>query len=178
MFCCGMYDYSGKFAFDIGVPAKSGVGGGIMIVIPGVMGLCTYSPRLDKFGNSSRGVQFCSMFSDRFSFHQFSIEQDPLVSPYVKDLNYELLSCAAKGNLLRIKQIVREMLKDETTAIMNITRGDYDRRTALHLACTEGHYQIAEYLLRKGFSDNLNVLDRWNNTPMDDAKSNGHSHIV
>lgn len=61
---------------------------------------------------------------------------------------------------------------------MNITRGDYDKRTALHLACTEGHYQVAEYLLRKGFHESTNVTDRWNNTPMDDAKQNGHTHIV
>lgn len=53
------------------------------------------------------------MFSKRFSFHEFSIEQDPLVSPYVKDLIYELHQQSAKGNLLRVKQIVREMLKDE-----------------------------------------------------------------
>lgn len=70
------------------------------------------------------------------------------------------------------------MSKDETTAIINITRGDYDKRTALHLACTEGHYQVAEYLLRKGFFEDVQVIDRWNNTPLDDAQSNGFTHIV
>ncbi|XP_069471777.1 glutaminase kidney isoform, mitochondrial isoform X2 [Ambystoma mexicanum] len=71
MHSCGMYDFSGQFAFHVGLPAKSGVSGGILLVVPNVMGLMCWSPSLDKLGNSVRGIHFCHELVSLCNFHNY-----------------------------------------------------------------------------------------------------------
>lgn len=71
MLSCGMYDYAGEWAFRVGLPAKSGVSGGIVAVVPGVAGIGVFSPPLDAKGNSVRGVRVCEELSHQFGLHVF-----------------------------------------------------------------------------------------------------------
>lgn len=73
MLTCGMYDYSGEWAYRVGMPAKSGVGGGITAVVPGKMGIGTFSPRLDAKGNSVRGIKVCEDLARDFGLHIFNV---------------------------------------------------------------------------------------------------------
>lgn len=65
----GMYDHAGEWMFRVGMPAKSGVGGGIIAVLPGQLGLAAYSPPLDEKGNSVRGLKVCEEISGAFGLH-------------------------------------------------------------------------------------------------------------
>lgn len=76
MYTCGMYNSSGEWAYHVGMPAKSGVGGAIIAVAPGLLGIGVFSPLLDLRGHSMRGVHVCAEISQRFGLHAFDMTTD------------------------------------------------------------------------------------------------------
>ena len=80
MATCGMYDYAGSWLHDVGMPAKSGVGGGIIAVVPGRFGVGIFSPKLDAKGNSMRGIAACERLSRDFGLHVFARAGSPFMA--------------------------------------------------------------------------------------------------
>jgi glutaminase len=72
----GMYDYAGEWIYRVGIPAKSGVGGGILAALPARLGLGSYSPRLDSHGNSVRGIKVCEALSLHYDLHMLNRSDD------------------------------------------------------------------------------------------------------
>lgn len=77
MYTCGMYNYAGEWAYRVGLPAKSGVSGGVLVVVPGRLGIGVFSPLLDERGNSVRGMKVCEDLSHHFGLHLFDCTDPP-----------------------------------------------------------------------------------------------------
>ncbi|RCJ26569.1 glutaminase A [Nostoc sp. ATCC 43529] len=76
MYTCGMYNFAGEWAYKIGIPAKSGICGGIIAVVPNKIGIGVFSPPLDARGNSVRGVKVCEELSQRLGLHLFDCSNE------------------------------------------------------------------------------------------------------
>ena len=161
----GMYDYSGRFAFEIGLPAKSGVSGCIMMVVPGVMGVATYSPPLDAIGNSARGVEFCRRLAECFGLHPYTPDNMKSLRQSDVDVMTILFACA-RGHTSYLETIVS---RDNANVC------DYDMRTPLHIAAANGHLDIVQYLLSLGAS--ASARDRFGRTALQDARDSGFDRI-
>ena len=171
MYSCGMNDSSGEFAFKTGLPAKSGVSRNIFLVIPNVMGICSFSPRLDQFGNSVRGVQFCYKLTQQFNFRLFdNFRMSSSMKDHGESTADRIIESVSKGvvSALRILHIRSD----------NLFATNYDNRTALHLAASNGHFNVVKYLIEQGGENYINNTDRWNGTPYDDAVREGYYEMA
>ncbi|XP_071760049.1 glutaminase 2b [Centroberyx gerrardi] len=177
MHSCGMYDFSGQMAFHVGLPAKSGVSGAVLLVIPNVMGVMCWSPPLDRVGNSVRGIHFCQELVSLFNFHNydnlrhFVKKQDPRRQDgdgRNKSV-FNLMFAAYSGDVSALRRFA--------LSSMDMDLKDYDSRTALHVAAAEGHIDVVRFLTET-CKVNPFVKDRWGNLPVDDAMQFGHEMVV
>jgi glutaminase len=105
MASCGMYDYAGEWLYRIGMPAKSGVAGGVIAVLPGQLGIGVFSPRLDARGNSVRGIQVCDALSRALDLHLFNLSAATRSAVRLRftgaEVNSSRLRNAEEASLLR-----------------------------------------------------------------------------
>jgi glutaminase len=102
----GMYDYAGEWIYRVGIPAKSGVGGGIIAALPAQIGLGTFSPPLDSHGNSVRGLKVCEELSSHFNLHVLNRSSDVRTSIIA---NYDIKGISSR----RIRQPHEQVILDD-----------------------------------------------------------------
>jgi glutaminase len=130
MVTCGMYDGAGDWVSAVGMPAKSGVGGGIVAVLPGQLGIGVYSPLLDAKGNSVRGVRLCRSLSEQLGLHFLTVSRDSRATMRaVYQPHDDIRVYETHGDLLfaAAEQVVRTVDRDKNrfdVAILDVSRVD------------------------------------------------------
>merc|ERR550525_574352 len=150
----GMYESSGRWAFEMGLPAMASCSGGMMIVVPNKMGIAIYSPRVDERGVPVRGAEAATEIIKTFNFHQYdnlrgvlsgpNKKLDPCPQLGVSDQYSleELLFAAASGDLKEVQRVAHG-------SPASLFAADYDMRTALHLAASENHHRVVKFILEQ-----------------------------
>ena len=144
MSTCGMYDAAGDWATQVGIPAKSGVAGGLIGALPGQIGIATFSPRLDTHGNSVRGVSLFGRFSSDMGLHVMEV---PAAARAVVRSNHAVGAGPTAIRVLQLQggirfagaeRVVREVIDSaptETQVALDLTMvysiDDVARRTLL-----------------------------------------------
>lgn len=176
MYSSGMEGFNSGFGFIVGLPAKSGVSGAIMLVVPNVMGICIWSPKIDQNGISVRGLDFCKKFIEKFNFHNYDSlmktedKTDPRLQKNEAKMRgvMALVDAASRGDLFEVQRLV--------SVGIDINDGDYDDRTPLHLAASEGHLNVVEFLINNNVE--ISPKDRWGGTPLADAERGQHKDVI
>lgn len=188
MATCGMYDAAGDWLSSVGIPAKSGVAGGVIGVLPGQVGLAAFSPRLDEHGNSARGVEVMRRLSDDLGLHLMEASR-PARSALRETLRTTIEGGDAtvyvlQGDLVlsSIEALVHEIVShppQTTLVIFDMQRIDevlpVARRTSAEVATKlqdEGHRIVVvdpEHVL-DGFTDSRGgSVERWPHERLDAA---------
>ncbi|KPP58000.1 hypothetical protein Z043_124222, partial [Scleropages formosus] len=146
----GMNEYSRMFHFKTSVPAKSSKSGALLIVVPGILGMMCWSPALDSFGNSWKSVHFCEELVSMFQLHSFDIR-----TPFRQVVAYRQWKAESEG--YQIMNVLLAAYRGDVQSLRryflsgaNVNAVDYDGRSALHVAASEGHLEAIKFLVENG----------------------------
>ncbi|VDM79580.1 unnamed protein product [Strongylus vulgaris] len=149
-----------KFNNEVGLPAKSGVAGDMIMVIPNVMGIAIYSPRLDSLGNTYRGLKFAEAFIEKFNFHNY----DSLVYSDCKKMDP--------------RKVVTELDQDNTSRFMYAAKnGDISAmKSGIRRRCGLSELRVVKV---EGVTRSQHQpQDKFDRTPLDDAKHFNHEDCI
>ena len=181
-YSCGLNQFTGQWAFTVGIPAVTSNTGLMMIIIPNTMGIVIYSPLINSKGVPPKVVEFCRLLTKKYRVNIFEklVYLDEPIGKMAEFrgakeekislafLFYQLMDAVTAGDTDKIEELIEKGA--------DVTSSDYDKRSPLHIACSEGRYEVVVLLVKQGASHL--AKDRWGNTPRDDALKIGASKIV
>lgn len=146
MMSCGMYDAAGDWMTTVGFPAKSGVSGGILGVLPGQVGIATFSPRLDEHGNSVRGIRLCNRLSRDMGMHIMDAGE-----PALSVVRRDRILRSPRGGTIRICSLQGVIQFSGAERVLRVLVEDQDHeRIVLDLRRVSSVNDVARRMLAEG----------------------------